>query len=436
MLVVLGQFFLCLSILIVLHEAGHFFAARMFNTKVEKFYLFFNPWFSLFKKKVGDTTYGIGWLPLGGYVKIAGMIDESMDSEQMKKPAKDWEFRSKPRWQRLIIMLGGVIVNFVLAFFIYVFMFGYWGEKIIEQKPLSVYSENVDLNTFPLKSGDKIIKIDEKEVDNLCWRDVKMGLVLWGDKNIMVSRKGRQENISFTQEHINEIINGNIIIDDIPFEIDFVLDGVAKKAGLIKGDVLKSINEIPVSGREEFVSIFRKNETKTLLVGYERDGVDMTTNLSLPKKDDSGNVLIGVSVKNHIDYTIVNYGFFNSFPAALKRTKKEIVNYLGQFGLLFRMDDGAKQLGGFITIGSLFGPTWDWEHFWGLTAFISIMLAIVNLLPIPALDGGHVLILLIEMIIGRDINPKILGYIQVVGMVLLLGLFVLANVNDVIRLFQ
>ena len=151
MLIVLGQFFLCLSILIVLHEAGHFFAARMFNTKVEKFYLFFNPWFSLFKKKIGDTTYGIGWLPLGGYVKIAGMIDESMDQEQMKKPAKDWEFRSKPRWQRLIIMLGGVIVNFVLAFFIYVFMFGYWGEKIIEQKPLSIYSEVVDLNNFPFK---------------------------------------------------------------------------------------------------------------------------------------------------------------------------------------------------------------------------------------------------------------------------------------------
>ena len=436
MLIVLGQFFLCLSILIVLHEAGHFFAARMFNTKVEKFYLFFNPWFSLFKKKIGDTTYGVGWLPLGGYVKIAGMIDESMDQEQMKKPAKDWEFRSKPRWQRLIIMLGGVVVNFVLAFFIYVFMFGYWGEKVIEQKPLSIYSEVVGLvNEFPLKSGDKIIKINETEVDNMCWRDVKMELVLWGDKNIVVSRKGRQENVSFTQEHINKIINRNIIIDDMPFEIDVVLEGVAKKAGLIKGDVLKSINGTPVSGRQEFVSIFRKNENKTILVGFERGEDDLVANLSLPQKDENGNVLIGVSVKLP-EENIINYSFFNSFPAALKRTKKEIVNYLGQFGLLFRIDDGAKQLGGFITIGSLFGPTWDWEHFWGLTAFISIMLAIVNLLPIPALDGGHVLILLIEMVIGRDINPKILGYIQVVGMVLLLGLFVLANVNDVIRLFQ
>jgi len=435
MLIVIGQFFLCLSILIVLHEAGHFFAARMFNTKVEKFYLFFNPWFSLFKKKIGDTTYGIGWLPLGGYVKIAGMIDESMDQEQMKKPAKDWEFRSKPRWQRLIIMLGGVIVNFVLAFFIYVFMFGYWGEKIIEQKPLSIYSEVVDLNSFPLKSGDKIIKVNEKEVGNMCWRDVKMELVLWGDKNITVSRDGGEKIVSFSQENINEIINRTILIDDIPFVIDSVLGGPAKNAGLIKGDVLTSVNGLPLYGRQQFVSAFQKNENKTILVGYSRGGVDKITNLSLPKKDENNNVLIGVSVKLP-EETVINYSFISSFPAALKRTKKEIVNYLGQFGLLFRMDDGAKQLGGFITIGSLFGPTWDWEHFWGLTAFISIMLAIVNLLPIPALDGGHVLILLIEMIMGRDINPKILGYIQVVGMVLLLGLFVLANVNDVIRLFQ
>ena len=174
MLIVLGQFFLCLSILIVLHEAGHFFAARAFNTRVEKFYLFFNPWFSLFKKKIGDTTYGIGWLPLGGYVKISGMIDESMDQEQLNKPAESWEFRSKPKWQKLIIMLGGVVVNFVLAFVIYVFMFGYWGEKQQEQNPLVVYSEVVNLEEYPLKSGDEILSINNKNTQNMCWRDVKM----------------------------------------------------------------------------------------------------------------------------------------------------------------------------------------------------------------------------------------------------------------------
>ena len=435
MLIILGQFFLCLSILIVLHEAGHFFAARLFNTKVEKFYLFFNPWFSLFKKKIGDTTYGIGWLPLGGYVKIAGMIDESMDQEQMKKPAKDWEFRSKPRWQRLIIMLGGVVVNFLLAFVIYVFMFGYWGDRVVEQKPLSVYSEKVDLGKFPLKSGDKILFVNNKNVENLCWRDVKMELVLWGDKNLLVSRGGQKKTITFSQDHINDIINRTIIIDDIPFEIDSILEGAAKVAGLRKGDVLKSINGKSFSGRQEFVSFFQNNENKTVFVGFERFGLNKKTKLDIPKKNENGTVLIGVSVKLPSE-VLVEYTFLKSFPAALKKTKKEIVNYLGQFGLLFRMDDGAKQLGGFITIGSLFGPTWDWEHFWGLTAFISIMLAIVNLLPIPALDGGHVLILLIEMIMRRDINPKILGYVQAVGMILLLGLFILANVNDVIRLFQ
>lgn len=437
MLIILGQFFLCLSILIVLHEAGHFVAARMFNTKVEKFYLFFNPWFSLFKKKIGDTTYGVGWLPLGGYVKIAGMIDESMDQEQMNKPAEEWEFRSKPRWQRLIIMLGGVVVNFILAFCIYVFMFGYWGEKIVEQKPLSVYSETIDLNNFPLKNGDRIVSINDKKVKGDCWRDVKMDLVLWGDKNLVVynEKVGKKKTITFSQDHINSIINRAIVIDDIPFEIDSVLEGSAKDAGLIKGDLLKSINGQEISGRQGFVSFFQKNEKKSVLVGFERSGLNKFTKLDIPQKDENGNVLIGVSVKlpNEV---YINHSFFSSFPAAIKKTKKEIVNYLGQFGLLFKMDDGAKQLGGFITIGSLFGSTWDWEHFWGLTAFISIMLAIVNLLPIPALDGGHVLILLIEMIIGRDINPKILGYIQVVGMVLLLGLFILANVNDVIRLFQ
>ncbi len=435
MLIILGQFFLCLSILIVLHEAGHFFAARMFNTKVEKFYLFFNPWFSLFKKKIGETTYGIGWLPLGGYVKIAGMIDESMDQEQMKKPAKDWEFRSKPRWQRLIIMLGGVVVNFILAFFIYVVMFGYWGERIIEQKPLSIYSEVVDLNNFPLKSGDQILFVNGRDVKNMCWNDVKMDIVLWGDKNIIVSRNGENKTIYFSQENINSIINRKIVIDDIPFEIDSVYGISAKNAGFIKGDILKSINGKEVSGRQEFITFLQKNEKKSALIGFERSGVTRLTKLDIPEKNENGNVLIGINSKltNNI---YIKHSFFNSFPAAIKKTKKEIVNYLGQFGLLFRMEDGAKQLGGFITIGSLFGSTWDWEHFWGLTAFISIMLAIVNLLPIPALDGGHVLILLIEMIIGRDINPKILGYIQVVGMVLLLGLFILANVNDIIRLFQ
>jgi len=436
MLIILGQFFLCLSILIVLHEAGHFVAARMFNTKVEKFYLFFNPWFSLFKKKIGDTTYGIGWLPLGGYVKISGMIDESMDQEQMKKPAKDWEFRSKPRWQRLIIMLGGVVVNFVLAFFIYVFMFGYWGEKKIEQSPLSVYSEVVDLDDFPLKTGDQILFVNNKDVKDMCWLDVKMELVLWGDKKIIVSRNGQNQTIDFSQEHINPIINRSIIIDDAPFEIDSILDGAAKNSGLESGDLLTSINGQRLSGRQEFVSFFQKNENKEFDFCFERGGEEFCDKkIKLPKKNNDGLVLIGVVAKTANEF-YVKHSFFSSFPVALKKTKKEIVNYLGQFGLLFKMDDGAKQLGGFITIGSLFGSSWDWEHFWGLTAFISIMLAIVNLLPIPALDGGHVLILLIEMIMRRDINPKILGYIQVVGMVLLLGLFILANVNDVIRLFQ
>ena len=435
MLIVLGQFFLCLSILIVLHEAGHFFAARAFNTRVEKFYLFFNPWFSLFKKKIGDTTYGIGWLPLGGYVKISGMIDESMDQEQLNKPAESWEFRSKPKWQKLIIMLGGVVVNFVLAFVIYVFMFGYWGEKQQEQNPLVVYSEVVNLEEYPLKSGDEILSINNKNTQNMCWRDVKMELILWGDKDLVVLRNGAKKDVYFTQKDINSIINRSLVIDDIPFVVDSVLAGSAKQAGLKKGDVLNSVNGEVFYGRQEFVSFFQKNEGRDVFLGFTRDGKNKRTKLSLPAKNPSGNVVIGVSVKLPEEKRI-NHSYLSAVPSALNKTKKEIVNYIGQFGLLFKMEDGAKQLGGFITIGSLFGPVWDWERFWGLTAFISIMLAIVNLLPIPALDGGHVLILLVEMVIGKDINPKILGYIQVVGMVLLLGLFILANVNDVIRLFQ
>ena len=258
MLIVLGQFFLCLSILIVLHEAGHFFAARAFNTRVEKFYLFFNPWFSLFKKKIGDTTYGIGWLPLGGYVKISGMIDESMDQEQLNKPAESWEFRSKPKWQKLIIMLGGVVVNFVLAFVIYVFMFGYWGEKQQEQNPLVVYSEVVNLEEYPLKSGDEILSINNKNTQNMCWRDVKMELILWGDKDLVVLRNGAKKDVYFTQKDINSIINRSLVIDDIPFVVDSVLAGSAKQAGLKKGDVLNSVNGEVFYGRQEFVSFFQK----------------------------------------------------------------------------------------------------------------------------------------------------------------------------------
>ena len=488
MLIILGQFFLCLSILIVLHEAGHFFAARMFNTKVEKFYLFFNPWFSLFKKKIGDTTYGIGWLPLGGYVKIAGMIDESMDQEQMKKPAKEWEFRSKPRWQRLIIMLGGVTVNFILAFFIYVFMFGYWGERLVDQKPLSVYSsltkewvsqKNYDLpyedlaqlqkNTvdnivasfplnFPLKSGDKIISIDGRSVVGLCAQDVFLDLILWGEKDVVVSRNGEKKSVTLNKEHIGHIVNRRVNIKDTPFKIKVVsneievvnaegnletIKGPAKAAGLKAGDVLFSINSKEISGASEFISFLQKNPEKKISIGFIRDGKIKKTSLIIPPKQKDGIVKIGVAIdRGEVNQSLKKHSFLSAIPAALIKTKTEIKNYIGQFGLIFQMDGGAKNLGGFMMIGSLFGSEneegrvyWDWENFWKWTAFISIMLAIVNLLPIPALDGGHVVILLIEMVMGRDINPKILGYIQMVGLVLLFGLFILANVNDVIRFF-
>ena len=460
MLIILGQFFLCLSILIVLHEAGHFFAARMFNTKVEKFYLFFNPWFSLFKKKIGDTTYGIGWLPLGGYVKIAGMIDESMDQEQMKKPPKEWEFRSKPRWQRLIIMLGGVIVNFILALFIYIFMFGYWGERLIEQKPLSVYSQNESyLDAFPLQTGDEIISVDGRDVIGLCANDVFLDLILWGEKSIFVSRNGAEERVTLTKDHIGHIINKRIIISDEPFKIKLVSDeievvnddgemvkieGPAKKAKLKAGDVLFSINGERVSGTAEFISFLQKNPGKKISIGYEREGKKKKATLIIPAKQKDGAVRIGVALdlgSGRVEKT-KEHSFFSAIPAGIRKTQTEIKNYIGQFGLIFQMDDGARQLGGFMMIGSLFGSEddegvvfWDWENFWKMTALISIILAVMNLLPIPALDGGHVVILLIEMVRGRDIDPKILGYVQMVGLIMLLGLFVLANVNDVIRFF-
>lgn len=426
----ISQLLLSLSILVVLHEMGHFLAAKMFNTKVEKFYLFFNPWFSLFKKKIGDTTYGIGWLPLGGYVKIAGMIDESMDREQLKKKPKPWEFRSKPRWQRLIIMIGGVAVNFVFAFVIYTLIFCSWGVQKIKLESCSINSSSKELlESFPIKSGDQIISIAGEGVENKGYREILMSIILWGEKNVDVVRGDNVKTVSISENDIILLRDRVVQISpQIPFKIDSLLDGAAKGAGLQKGDVLVAINDQFFSSQQEFSSFFKKNSGSKVSIKYNRNGKLKTCTLKIPKSS-----LIGVLTDNGLYYE--KHSFFNAIPAGLNKTKKQIGEYIGSFGLLFSKG-GTKQLGGFISIGNAFSPTWDWYSFWMFTAFLSIMLAIINLLPIPALDGGHVLILLIEIITGREFKTKALEYIQVVGLIILFGLFILANVNDVIKLFQ
>jgi regulator of sigma E protease len=439
----IAQLLLSLSILVILHEFGHYITARWFKCRVEKFYLFFDPWFSITKKKIGETEYGIGWLPLGGYVKIAGMVDESMDKEQMKQPAQPWEFRSKPAWQRLIIMIGGVTVNILLAFIIYSMILMVWGEKNIKSDSLKYgISFNDPLfKELGFENGDKIIAVDGKPVPN--FTDVLKKLLV-ADKSATVIRNGVQKEIVMPVDLIGKLVEKRkkserpILTPRVPvIVLDVDANSPAYKSGLRIGDKLVSINEKPAVFRDDFDKVMedkKKGSSISMVVERNDSLVRFFTSLpedarigfsspALPEQYDS----LGI-----YDYTVRKYGFFEAIPAGIVRAGSELGFYIDQFKKILSPETGAyKGVGGFKSMGSVFsGNGWDWEHFWTITAFFSIVLAFMNLLPIPALDGGHVLFTLIEMITGRKPSDKFLEYAQIVGMVLLLGLMLYANGND------
>lgn len=430
-----SQLLMSLSILIVLHELGHFIPAKLFRTRVEKFYLFFDPWFSVIKKKVGDTEYGIGWLPLGGYVKISGMIDESMDKDQMKKPAKSWEFRAKPSWQRLIIMIGGVTVNLLLGVFIYSIILFTWGDKYL---PSSSVSEGVVCSEFAkelgFKNGDKIISIDGEKEERFF--DINQNMVL-RDKAFVVSvdRDSRYIDILVGENFIKHWKNSGKKLLFSPAQIGEVggltKDSNAKKAGIIEGDVLIAVQGVETKYFSEFKKEIQKYKSKTVKVDVLRGGEIYSYPVNV-----SSDGLIGVKIVSKLEFAVENFSLLSCFPAGFNLAIDKLGSYISQFALIFNSDnDLASELGGFGAIGNMFPSIWDWQSFWNLTAFLSLMLAFMNLLPIPALDGGHVVFLLYEMVVGKPAPEKFIEYAQTIGMVLLLGLLVFANGNDLLKLF-
>jgi regulator of sigma E protease len=435
-LVKIAQLLVSLSILIILHELGHFTLARIFKVRVEKFYLFFDAGFSLFKKKFGDTEYGIGWLPLGGYVKISGMIDESMDREQMKQPPQSYEFRSKKAWQRLLIMLGGVFVNFLLALFIYILVFFKWGEEYVPVDRLIYGYSFVDqFKQIGLENGDKILALDGKKVNR--WLSIHHDVVVNETKEIEIERDGKIMNIQVPEGTTSKLLKLDWVMEPrVPCEVEGVSEGGnMAKAGIEPNDRIIGVNGEPISFYDEFKDKTRKEANTTfnltVLRGSDTIQVSATT-------DENG--LFGFSRKLWFDYfepVVVKYSIWQSIPAGINHGIDITESYLKQLKMLFKPETKAyEELGGFIKIGSIFPSTWNWERFWNMTAFLSIILAIMNILPIPALDGGHVMFLLFEIITGRKPGDKFLEYAQIVGMVLLLSLLLYANLNDIIGLFK
>lgn len=432
-----GQFFLSLSILVILHELGHFLFAKLFKTRVEKFYLFFNPWFSLFKIRRGETEYGVGWLPLGGYVKISGMIDESMDKEQLKQPPQPYEFRSKPAWQRLLIMIGGVLVNVILALFIYSAVLYTWGEDYLPTKSLK-YGVSCDSLATELgfRNGDKILYVGGKEIEN--FQQIAHDILLNENRDVTVLRGTDTLNIKIAEDYVAKLVKSPIIFfPRIPFIVDDVKSGEpAEKAGFIKGDRLLALNGQPAQFFDEFKSEMQRSKGKNVKVTVERNGNPIDLNVDVPETGIIG-VYPVTDLGKFFELSHREYSFLHSIPAGVKKGFATISSYLKQLKLIFSPKTKAyESVGGFITIGKIFPSTWDWQAFWSLTAFLSIILAIMNILPIPALDGGHVMFLLYEIITGRKPGDKFLEYAQLVGMAILLALLLYANINDIVKLFR
>ncbi len=430
-----AQFILSISILIVLHEMGHFIPAKLFKTRVEKFYLFFDPWFSIFKKKIGGTEYGIGWLPLGGYVKISGMIDESMDTEQMKQPAQPWEFRSKPAWQRLIIMIGGVTVNVILAFFIYAMILFSWGKEYIPNENLvyGIYADSLMLDSG-FEHGDKILKVGDVTPKTL---GIVNQEVLFGNaRAVHVMRDGKEVIINLPADIDQQMLAKGVqtlFYERFPAAVDSVLPhSNAEKGGLKKGDQIVSVSGIETGSFYELREQFSKEKGKSARVEVDRQGALVALDLDV---DTLGMVgFAPIAPTQFLKTDKQEYGFLESFPAGITEGKNTLVSYVRSLKLLFS-SEGVKQVGGFITIGKLFGARWDWYRFWNMTALLSIILAVMNILPIPALDGGHVMFLLYEIITGREPNPKFMEYAQLAGIAILITLLLYANGMDVFRAF-
>lgn len=423
------QFILSISLLVILHELGHFIPAKLFKTKVEKFYLFFDPWFSLVKKKIGETEYGIGWLPFGGYVKIAGMVDESMDTEQLRKPAEPWEFRSKPAWQRLIIMLGGVTVNFLLAWLIYTCLSYFKGE---------VYHDNAKFTNgitvteagkkMGLQNGDKILKIDGKPSEKF----EESALNILFANEVTVNRGGKEVTFPVNQDGVAQVLAENeaklYMSDATPTIVDSVFGGEAKKLGIQKNDIIASINQVPITSTDKVFETVSSNIGKPVTFTIKRGTQTLTLDSRVPQ---SGKFGFGMR-----DQTVVTkkYTFLEAIPRGFERTISVLTTQIKQFKIIFNSKTkGYKKVGGPIAIIKQMPEKVNWDFFWGFTAFFSVWLAFLNLIPIPGLDGGHVMFTLWEMITGKPVPQKVLENAQMIGVIFILGLMALIFGSDIVK---
>ena len=429
----IGQFLLSLSLLIVLHELGHFLPAKAFKTRVEKFYLFFDVKFSLFKKKIGETVYGIGWLPLGGYVKISGMIDESFDKEQMQKPPQSWEFRSKPAWQRLIIMLGGVTVNLLLGFFIYMMVLFVWGKETLPQENIPLGLEpSAFIQEIGFDKGDKIIDVDGEELDFVL--DINRMLLLRPVDKVKVEKlDGTISEIIIPENIGNDIFQSGQLSSFTPLfsaTIDSVYnDSPALYSGMQSGDIIVSINGESIYDWGDFSNWIDNNPDDIIDVEVERGSAIYKINID---RNDDGT--IGVLRRNGIKTINKKLGISESIVQGFNYGYWTLYEYVAGFSFVFTKK-GASQLGGFGTIGNIFPAKWDWKGFWLSTALISIILAFMNVLPIPALDGGHVMFLLYEMVSGRKPSDRFMEVSTMIGFFILIAIVLYANGNDIVRAF-
>lgn len=443
------QFVLAISLLVLLHEGGHFFFAKLFGVRVNKFYVFFNWKFSLWKKKIGETEYGLGWIPLGGYCQIDGMIDETQhDADKLKAPAQPWEFRSKPTWQRLLIMLGGVLVNFLLALFIYAMVLYAWGDSYVATKDMSHGMKfNTEAKAFGFQDGDIMLgteKGDFKLFDADLYRDLAEATqcrVLRNGKEITIALPGDMDLLHMLKT------TPSFVRPLVPAELASVLKGSpAEKVGMRKGDLIVAVDDKAVDSWNEVNDLLGHRADGLIDAKTLRDSLALRTATVVFRHkgaaaNDTAKIVLtpemkfGVGMTSIYDYykeTRISYGFFESFPAGIKYGLNVLGGYVGDLKYLFS-SDGAKSLGGFGTIGSLFPPVWDWHVFWLMTAFLSIILAFMNILPIPALDGGHVIFLLYEMITRRKPSDNFMIYAEYFGFGLLMLLMVVANLNDILR---
>ena len=435
----IGQFILAFSILVVLHELGHMLPAKWFGCRVDKFYLFFNPWFSLWKTKKGETEYGLGWIPLGGYVKIAGMIDESMDKEQMKLPPQSYEFRSKPAWQRLIIMLGGVIVNFILALVLFAMILFVWGEERLPVSSLK-YGLTVDslAHSAGLRNGDVITGVNNKPTTYM--DEVRKGVFFNETVHLSVKRSGLDTVITLPKGFLSNLTKRQ----QLGF-VDARLPAVIKGDESVKyvsgklqpGDVIVGVNDTYFNYFDEYIEAKKDQKNKDITLSALRNGKD--TVRAVVKTDENTRTLLEMKApKELLVVEKKEYGFFESIPAGVNYGIDRLSDYVTGIRLLFTSKEHKvnDNLGSLISIGKTFGGSWDWQHFWTMTALFSIILAFMNILPIPALDGGHALFTIYEMITGRKPSDKFMEYAQMVGMVLLLGLMLYALGLDIWRLFR